>query len=114
MAHKVAIAAVTKLESSMKIVTDYNYGDKSKPGVLNEVSTNRYYFKFDYSIWFTDRQKDINFEIEEKFYVNTNHCTKVNCRGIELEDKPRVENYIKDLMKGIKIEPRISFKELKP
>jgi len=108
IAHKAAIEAVTKLESSMTINTGYDYQTPGK-GTLTEVSTKSYYFKFDLEIWFQDKLKDINFTVEEKLYKNTNHSTKIN--AYSADDGSIIEAYIKELMDGIKIQPRFSLKE---
>jgi len=117
LAHKVAIEAVTKLQQSMKITTEYSY-DKNKKPAFDEVSVENYWFKFNYnSILFKDHE--ISFEVEEKLYQNTNHCTKINARAVDDSDteaKTRIEKYIEKMMAaaGLKPEGRFKLAMVKP
>ena len=132
MAHEKAIEAVTSLESGDLLVKGYSKGQ------LSEVNTGLYHIKFfaghlDFSFLAdgTYNHPDyIDFEIEEKYYSTSAHCTKISFYSPEIHVKDgwtvdhkktdaekkrrqkKIDEFLESLMKdaGMKIEPRFSLK----
>lgn len=86
LAHKAAIEAVTKLETGELLVKAYS------PGRLSEVNDGVSHFKF-YAkhLSYTYRPDGtyshpnyISFDVEEKFYLTSNHCTKISFYATEI------------------------------
>lgn len=80
LAHKIAIEAVTKLESGEILVKSHS------PGRLSEVKDGIHQFRF-YAqhLSYTYRPDGtyshpgyIFFDVEEKLYLTSNHCTKIS------------------------------------
>jgi len=158
LAHEKAIEAVAKLESGNLLIKAYHpWGTKYVKGALSEVNTGKHHFKFyakhlSYSFYPTgksDNSEDYNhpdcisFDIEEKFYGSTAHCSKISFYTPEIENedeevedewgfkehpvdhektnaekekrKKKIDDFLANMMKesGIKIEPRLSLKDCK-
>lgn len=129
LAHKIAIEAVTNLKSGEILIKSYS------PGRFSEVNDGFYSFRFyAHHLSFSYRpdgkwENSFSFDVEEKFYITSNHCTKIsffsadvhkdNERGeygqllvdhkktkVEQEKRLRqIEDFIKKLMEDAGIEP---------
>jgi len=136
LAHKAAIEAVTNLERGIIIKTFHD----RVPSQLSEVSTSKETFRFylrhaSYNIK-GDSMKDFDgFDVEEKLYLTSNHCTKISFyspkyyienrtyelgvdevdhKKMDAEKKRRqkkIEAFIENFMSGVKLVPRFSLKE---
>jgi len=133
MAHELAIEAVTSLEFGELLVKGHSKGR------LSEVNTGLYHIKF-YAehLGFSynpkgsyDHPDYLSFEIEEKNYSTSAHCTKISFYAPEFhvkdgwivdqkktdEEKKRRQNkideFLEKLMKdaGLKPEPRFSLQK---
>jgi len=139
LAHEKAIEAVTKLESGELLIKG------RRPGELSEVWTGTYYIRF-YAdhLSYSYRPEGnyyhpdaIDFDVEEKYYSTSPHCTKISFFSPEIrEDNPdipswelpvdyektdaerkkrqkKIEDFIEKLMKeaGLKPIPRFSLKK---
>ena len=130
MAHDLAIEAVTKLASGELLIKGY------RPRTLSEVNTGVYHIKFyanhlGFSFEQHSHPDHMDFEIEEKFYSTSAHCTKISFYAPEFhvkdgwivdqkktdEEKKRRQNkideFLEKLMKesGLKPEPRFSLQK---
>ncbi len=134
LAHKKAIEAVTKLESGDLLVKARN------PGRFSEVNTGTYHFKFyakhlSFSHHPNGKWSDpnsISFDVEKKFYMASNHSTKISFYSPEIR-KPdswivdiektksakvklqrKIKTFLKHLMKeaDIKPVPRFTLKKI--
>jgi hypothetical protein len=125
LAHKVAIKAVTKLENSELLVKAYG------PGRFSEVNSGTYNFKFyakhlSFSHHQNGKWSDLNsmsFDVEEKFYMTSNHSTKISFYSPEIHEsnswivdlektkvvkeklQEKIEAFIEQLMKEANIKP---------
>ena len=80
LAHKIAIEAVTKLESGEILVKSHS------PGRLTEVNDGIHQFRFyakHLSYTYTpdgtySHPNCMSFDVEEKLYLTSNHCTKIS------------------------------------
>jgi len=86
MAHDLAIEAVTKLASGELLIKGY------RPRTLSEVNTGVYHIKFYANhLGFNYEQHShpdhMDFEIEEKFYSTSAHCTKISFYSPEIRDE---------------------------
>jgi len=140
MAHEIAIEAVTNLVAGGEGLLVKGYSS----GQLREVNAGRFHIKFYANhLGFSDNPtgnysdpKCMDFEIEEKHYSTSAHCTKISFYSPEIkENKPnipswsqkvdhkrtdaekkrrqkRIDEFIESLMKdaGLKPEPRFSLK----
>lgn len=112
LAHEIAIDAVTNLKQGDIRINIH--GPR-----FSVVSTGKYNIRFyakhigyyeepsrDYKDWW-------GFDVEEKFYLTSNHCTKISfyaSEGKEKETKDKITKFIDKLMgeAGIKPVPRFS------
>lgn len=135
IAHVLAIEAVTSLETDELLVKGDTWSYLRKPvkGILSEVNTGVYHIKFytkHLSFSFRpdgsyDHPDYIYFEIEEKFYSTSAHCTKISFHTPEWSDdqkrtdaernrrQKKIDAFLKKLMKDadMKIEPRFSLEK---
>jgi hypothetical protein len=133
-AHEEAITAVTKLDSQQLLITGY-------PKIIKELRTDKYHIKF-YAkhIGFSFRPngeynapENISFDVEKKYYLTSNHSTKISIYSPEMykedsyeidQDKTnelkhknikRINAFIEEMMKkaGIQPEPRFKMEMMK-
>ncbi len=142
LAHKIAIEAVTNLKADRITVKTFSSGQ------LSEVETADYHFRFYFShLTFyyqkSDHPDHMDFDIEEKFYSTSSHCTKISFysreyrkEDVEVEDKwgfkthpvdhvltdaekqrrqNKIDKFLENLMKDadLKVEPRFSLNNYK-
>ena len=86
MAHELAIEAVTSLEFGELLVKGHSKGR------LNEVNTGLYHIKFyanhlGFNYGQYSHPDHMDFEIEEKFYSTSAHCTKISFYSPEIRDE---------------------------
>ena len=89
MAHKAAIEAVTKLETGELLVKAYSKGRLSE--VNDGVSHFKFYAKHLSYSYIADgsytHPNYMSFDVEEKFYLTSNHCTKISFFSPEISKK---------------------------
>ena len=136
LAHKAAIEAVTNLDKGQ--ITIKTFG--SNPNQFSEVSVGKETFRFylrhaSYTHTHSGTMDDyFSFDVEEKLYLSSNHCTKISFYSPEhyienrtyepgvdevdhektdAERKKREKKilaFIDELMKGVKPVPRFTLK----
>jgi len=78
LAHKAAIEAVTKLDGEL-LVKAYSKGRLSE--VKDEVRHFKFYaahLSYEYMHGMYSNPDYISFDVEQKFYLTSNHCTKIS------------------------------------
>lgn len=114
IAHKVAINAVKTLKHGrVRVII-------SGPS-LREVETNEYHIKFYAShASFEKKSGSSNiskwwgFDVENKVYLTSNHCTKISFYASEdkrREKQKKIETFIAKIMAEIEPKPRFSLAE---
>ena len=117
LAHKKAIDAITNLnQGNVRIVINGNRF--SRVDVIDQVEIHFYakhasYFEYGrtYEDWW-------GFDVEEKLYLTSNHCTKIsfvagtdNSKTSAKEQRIRV--FVDKIMAGVKTVPRFSLTQLR-
>ena len=115
LAHKKAIDAVTNLnQGNVRIVI---HGNRfSRFDVVDKLEI-RFYAKhasyFEYGRTYEDWW---GFDVEEKLYLTSNHCTKISFYAPEGKEKERIKKitkFIDEIMAGVKTVPRFSLTQLR-
>lgn len=115
LAHKKAIDAITNLnQGNVRIVINGNRF--SRFDVIDKLEIHFYvkhvsYFEYDrtYEDWW-------GFDVEEKLYLTSNHCTKISFYAPEGKEKERIKKitkFIDEIMAGVKTVPRFSLTQLR-
>jgi len=104
MAHKIAVEAVKTLNKSSLSI-------KASGSRLLEVYTGDYSFNFNAAtISFSKRSPSewMSFQLEEKLYTQSNHCTRVSFYAEDdklKETKKKIEDFIDKIMAEASIKP---------
>jgi len=115
LAHKMAIKAVTNLNLGRIKITTFESNQFSTVKV-GKVEFRFYLRHASYTKDGKSWDDYWGFDVEEKLYLTSNHCTKISFYAPEGKEKERIKKiteFIDEIMAGVKTVPRFSLTQLR-